>query len=122
MATPMYLDFVVLYVSDLEASRRYFTETLGLEDDPEQSGPNFHFLKSTGGGISFGLVPATRETPPAGATNLYLAMPGGLEVKRADLIAKGVEVSPIAERPFGTIFDTHSPDGQQVTMLVWPTA
>jgi catechol 2,3-dioxygenase-like lactoylglutathione lyase family enzyme len=121
MTADLRLNFVVLYVSDIEASRRYFTETLGFASEPGQSGATFLFLRSQrGGGIGFGLQLASAETPPAGTAEvfLYLDTPGDLEQLRETLTAKGVEASAIRQMPFGTIFSVKSPDGQPLTMMV----
>ncbi|HZC78398.1 MAG TPA: VOC family protein, partial [Ktedonobacterales bacterium] len=93
MTTDLYLNFVVLYVSDIEASCRYFTETLGFASEPGQSAATFIFLRSQrGGGIDFGLQLASAETPPAGTAEvfLYLDTAGDLEELRETLTAKGV--------------------------------
>jgi catechol 2,3-dioxygenase-like lactoylglutathione lyase family enzyme len=120
MTADLHLNFVVLYVSDIEASRRYFTETLGFAGEPGQSGATFIFLRSQRGGIDFGLQLASAETPPAGTAEvfLYLDTAGDLEQLREALTAKGVEASAIRQMPFGTIFSVTSPDGQPLTMMV----
>src|SRR5258708_12869092 len=112
MTADLRLNFVVLYVSDIEASRRYFTETLGFASEPGQSGATFLFLRSQrGGGIDFGLQLASAETPPAGTAEvfLYLDTPGDLEQLRETLTAKGVEASAIPQMPFSTPFISTSP-------------
>src|SRR5260221_12726040 len=75
MTADLHLNFVVLYVSDMEASRRYFTETLGLASEPGQSGATFLFLRSQhGGGIGFGLQLASAEPPPAATAAAFLSL------------------------------------------------
>lgn len=109
------LDYVVIRVSDLVASTRYFTETLGFTLVSDESGPNFSYIKSAPGGIDFGLMPVDENTKP-GHVELYFKTPD-LEGVRAELLGKGVEASPIMHPPFGTIFTITSPDGETLTMM-----
>jgi catechol 2,3-dioxygenase-like lactoylglutathione lyase family enzyme len=113
--TPV-LDFVMLYVSNIEASLAYFTEKLGFTYIAEESSPTFSQLKSTGGGIDFALFLATPETPTPGHVELYFKT-DDLESLREAWTAKGLEATPIYHRPFGSIFSVTSPDGQGLTML-----
>jgi len=111
------LDFAILYVSDLEASLAYFTETLGFSRVPEEDAPTFRYLRSGKGGMDFALLQAAAQTPPAGTTELYFATPD-LEGLHAAWTSKGAEATPIMARPFGSIFSTHSPDGHPMTMML----
>lgn len=114
MAQTPALDFVVLYVSDLDAALSFFTETLGFVYVAEGSGPTFKQLKGEGG-AELGLLPADPETLPAGTVALY----AGVSDPRSlhDQLAKrGVAVGPVESRPFGTIFTTPAPDGISLTM------
>jgi catechol 2,3-dioxygenase-like lactoylglutathione lyase family enzyme len=114
------LDFVVFYVSDLTQSGAYFTEVLGFTHIPEESGPGFHFLTGDGG-ISFGLAQAGEQTPAPGAIELFVKV-AGLSEQRAAIVGKGVEATPIEERPFGSIFGVHTPDGYPLTLFEPPAA
>ena len=110
------LDFVLLYVSTMDESLTYFTEKLGFTYIAEESGPGFSQLRSNGGGIDFALLLATPETLPAGQIELYFKT-NDLEHLRDAWITKGIEATPVAHRPFGSIFSVTSPDGQSLTML-----
>lgn len=109
------LDYVVIRVSDLAASTRYFTETLGFTLVSDESGSNFSYLKGAPGGIDFGLMPVDENAKP-GHVELYFKTPN-LEGMCSELLGKGVEASPIMHPPFGTIFTVTSPDGETLTML-----
>ena len=113
MSTQPTLDYVVIRVSDIEASFRYYTETLGFTTDPEQNGPTFRYLKGAPGGIDFGLFAADEEHQP-GHIELYLKA-HNLEGLREELLGKQVKVSPIMHPPFGDIFAVPSPDGESLT-------
>lgn len=110
------LNFLVFYVSDLDASLIYFSQKLGFSYDPEGDSPVFRQLKGAPGSPEFGLVLASAHTPPAGMVEVYFKTADLAGLHRA-ITERGVEATPIMERPFGPIFSTHSPDGQVVTML-----
>jgi len=119
MATP--LDFIVFYVSDLGKSLSYFTEKLGFTHDPTQDGPVFRQLSDGGSGIGIGLVLASRETPAPGTIELYFKT-ADIDGSRAAITGRGVEATPIEQRPFGSIFTVRSPDGNLLTMLQPPAS
>jgi catechol 2,3-dioxygenase-like lactoylglutathione lyase family enzyme len=116
MTSDLKLDFMVLYVSDLEASLTYFCETLGMTHVPEEDGPNFKFI--SGGGensMNFGLVQALPDRP-AGAIALYFKT-ANLAESRVELVSKGVEATSIEQRPFGSVFTVYSLDGHILSMM-----
>ena len=110
------LSFALLYVADIDATRRYFTEQLGLAHLPDQSGATFHLFAAGAGGIQFGLIPAGESDPPAGTVQLYFYTQD-LEGLRATLRDRGVDAGPIQHPPFGDIFDVPAPDGVPLTMM-----
>lgn len=114
--TTLPLDFVVLYVSDLEVTSKYFTEKLGFAVNEEQSGPDFHQLVSKEGTAGIGLALANEHTPAAGNVRLYFEAKD-LSGLRDTIISRGVELGPIQQMPFGKIFDVPMPDNFLVTML-----
>ncbi len=116
MSTLPKIDFVLFYVSNLEESRSYFTEKLGFQYIAEESGPGFCQLRGGEGGVDFALLQATAETPGAGATHVYFKT-SDLAGLRATLVNRGVEATEIAKRPFGSIFNVPTPDGELITML-----
>ncbi len=115
IATPA-LDFVVLYVSDLEGSLEYLTAKVGFIRDVAGDGPNFRQLKGAEGRPGLGLVQATAQTPAIGSVQLYFKTPE-LSKLRDAIINRGVELEPIQQRPFGSIFDVPMPDNLLFTML-----
>lgn len=114
MSTQPALAYVVIRVADIEASTRYFTETLGFTLVAEQSGPNFRYLTGAPGGIDFGLQGADEHLKPGDVELVFKT--GDLEGLREELIGKGVEASPIMHPPFGSIFTVQSPDNETLTM------
>lgn len=113
------IDFIVLYVSDLEASLAYFTQELGFGHDPAQNTPGFRNLVDGQRNIGFGLVQATEATPKPGSVELYFKT-DDLEGLRSSYISKGIAPTAIVHQPFGSIFSVQPPDGLLVTMLGEP--
>lgn len=113
------IDFIVLYVSDLEASLAYFTQELGFGHDPAQNTPGFRNLVDGQRNIGFGLVQATEATPKPGSVELYFKT-DDLEGLRSSYISKGIEPTAIVHQPFGSIFSVQPPDGLLVIMLGEP--
>jgi catechol 2,3-dioxygenase-like lactoylglutathione lyase family enzyme len=113
------IDFIVLYVSDLEASLAYFTQELGFGHDPAQNTPEFRNLVDGQRNIGFGLVQATEATPKPGSVELYFKT-DDLEGLRSSYISKGIEPTAIVHQPFGSIFSVQPPDGLMVIMLGEP--
>jgi hypothetical protein len=113
------LSFVLLVVDDLDASRRYLAEQLGLTHVPEQSGEGFHQFISGPGGIDYGLISAQAWPEPAGTAHLYFYT-DDIERLRATLLDKGVAAGPIQQPPFGTIFDVPSPNGEPPLTMLQP--
>ncbi|GCE28995.1 hypothetical protein KDA_44790 [Dictyobacter alpinus] len=120
MSTMPVLDFIVFYVSDLEESFTYFTETLGFKPTAEQSGPNFRYLKGNEERIGFGLNLVDENTPPAGTVELYFDTKNIGELHTA-LTARGAGTTPIIQMPFGSIFNVNTPDKHALVMLQSPT-
>lgn len=112
------LHFVVFYVSDLEQSLKFFTETLGLEHDPQQDAPDFRGFKVPAGALPFGLTPARKDAgaPRPGSIEVYFKT-DNLEGSRSALLEEGVQTTEITDRYFGSIFGVSAPDGIQMTMI-----
>ena len=113
------IDFIVLYVSDLEASLTYFTQELAFGHDPVQNTPEFRNLVDGQRNIGFGLVQATEATPKPGSVELYFKT-DDLEGLRSAYISKDIKPTAIVHQPFGSIFSVQPPDGFLVTMLGEP--
>ncbi|HEX2909635.1 MAG TPA: VOC family protein [Chloroflexia bacterium] len=113
------LDFVVFYVSDLDASQELFAGKLGLTHFPQGDETNFRQFISPEGGISYGLALGGPQSRPAGEIAIYFKV-ADIEAERAKIVANGVEATPVVQMPFGKIFSVKSPDGHILTMLEEP--
>lgn len=120
MATTPTPYFMLFYVSDLEESLAYFTQTLGLEHDPKQDAPDFRGFVHHPGFIAYGLALVSEGNSPEarvpGNVEVYFKT-DDLEGMHASLAGKGVPITAMAQRPFGTIFSIPAPDGHLITMI-----
>ena len=121
MSSAPVLDFVVLYVSNLEETCNYFTQTLGLEHLVDQDTPDFRGFAGGEKGLPFGIVQASEHTPRPGSVEIYLKTDNlaGLHTRLAQ---QGVRTTEIAHMPFGSIFTVDAPDVHIVTMLKEPSS
>src|SRR5512147_462906 len=102
----MNMGFVILYVQDMEKSKTFYTEVLGMPVVEAISGPNFVALKPSGGSLVALQNRATAPIQPKEGTT-----PGAFELSFEaedvdsvwkDWQSKGVEmVSQPEDMPFG---------------------
>ncbi|MEO7021848.1 MAG: VOC family protein [Ktedonobacteraceae bacterium] len=124
MATTPTFDFMLIYVSDLEESLTYFTQTLGLVHNPSQDTPNFRGFVGSEGSTGFGLALVSKENSPEarqpGTVEMYFKT-DNLEGMHSTLADQGVQPTEIAHRPFGSVFSIPAPDGHLITLFRPPT-
>jgi catechol 2,3-dioxygenase-like lactoylglutathione lyase family enzyme len=100
--TDMKLEVVVLPVSDIDRSKRFYGG-LGWRLDADFTAPDgFRVIQFTPPGspcsIHFGAPrPGVASAAPGSAQGLYLIVPN-VEAARGDLVARGVEVSEVFHR------------------------
>ncbi len=115
MQTPSF-DFVMIHVSDLEASLNFFTNVLGFERIAEGDGPGFRQLTGKGG-IEFGLMQADGQRAKPGDIEIYVKT-DDIHAMREAIIGKGVAAGPVMDRPFGQIVPLPTvPDGVRVIAM-----
>ena len=106
-----HLASIVLYVSDIVRSERFYRDTLGLEVDRREGAEPFWMGAKLEGGleIMFFQMPAKVGTTPA---IIFSLNEGGIDDIVAGLVAKGVTiVTPVSEAPGGWSADFLDPDG-----------
>lgn len=107
-------DFVALIVSDLEASRLFWTETIGLEPAPA-SPPGAHVFATHP--VAFAIrSPREGESTGSGGVSIWFAFDGDVDVYARTLSERGVTVSPSQPGPFGRFFAFTDPDGRAITV------
>ncbi|KOS05266.1 glyoxalase [Flavobacterium akiainvivens] len=113
------LTFASLQVSNLEASKEFYTKKLGFEID--NANPQACIFTYNKGQASFAI--RTPLEPIEGrelgiGVALWFAVDENVDELREKLIAKGLtDVLPIIETPFGRAFHVKDIDGYKLTFL-----
>ena len=111
------LEVVLLPVSDIDRSVRFYRDQVGFDLDHDTTNEHMHVVQLTppgsGCSIVLGDLPAHREMAPGSMRGLQLVV-SDAERARQELIDRGVEVTEITvfdERDGGTVFGFSDPDG-----------
>lgn len=113
------LTFASLQVTDLEASKAFYTQKLGFEIG--DTNPQACIFKYNQGEASFAI--RTPLEPLEGrelgiGVALWFAVTESVDELKAQLIANGVTTAgPVIETPFGKAFHVKDPDGYKLTFL-----
>jgi glyoxylase I family protein len=102
---------IVFYVSDIERTEKFYTETLGLELARQEGAEPFWLAGQLDHGLEvvFFQMDATRGSTPALVFDLA---EGGIDDIVEALAAQGVTiVTPVSEAPGGWSADFLDPDG-----------
>src|SRR6185295_15077198 len=99
--------FVVQYVKDIAAARRFYESVLGLR--VQRSHPSF---------VQFDKFALASDQPLAGGgqPELYWLVENA-EAAFADLSKKAEVTMPLRQQPFGKVFGIRDPDGQPRYLL-----
>lgn len=99
--------FVVEYVKDIEAARRFYEDVLGLR--AQRTHPTF---------VQFDHFAIASDEPMAGtgAPEVYWLVDDAEQAFR-DVSAAATVVLPLRKMPFGTVFGVADPDGQPQYLL-----
>lgn len=100
--------FVVEYVKDIQAAKRFYEDVMGLK--AERVHPTY---------VQFEHFAIASDAPMAGgggAREIYWLVPDAERAFRA-LSAVAEIVLPLEQRPFGTVFGVSDPDGQPQFLL-----
>ena len=107
-------DFVAFIVSDLEKSKAFWTETIGLQPAPT-SPPGAHVFQTHP--VPFAIrSPRAGESTGAGGTAIWFAFDGDLDGYATLLTQRDVRVSPVQPGPFGRFFVFADPEGRSITV------
>ena len=116
----MNLDFIILYVSDMDKVKAFYIDILDLSVVKEASGPNFITLRS-GGGAMLGLQDkagaqfAPRDETHSGSVELSFSV-DDVDATWKHWKENGVEVlSDPTDLPFGRYFIAKDPEGHYLS-------
>jgi len=98
--------FVVEYVKDIQAARRFYEDVMGLQ--AERVHPTY---------VQFDHFAIASDAPMAGgAREIYWLVPDAQRAFRALSAATEIVIPPV-RKPFGTVFGVRDPDGQPQFLL-----
>jgi predicted enzyme related to lactoylglutathione lyase len=118
------LELVAVPVSDVDRAKRFYTEQVGFNADPEhQVGDNLRFgqLTPPGSACSIALGTGLTDAEPGSVTGLQLVV-SDIDAARAQLLDGGVEASEVQDFPWGRFVFFADPDGNRwaVQQIVRP--
>ncbi|MBF6593725.1 MAG: VOC family protein [Thermaceae bacterium] len=108
------LNNINLIVRDVEQSKGFYTEVLGLSDTPRSHPPDFAVLEA--GGVTLSLQQASRmgENPEPGNVELSFEVENVAATLQKLREVKAQGVSEPKTEPFGSMFDARDPDGYRL--------
>jgi predicted enzyme related to lactoylglutathione lyase len=109
------LELVAVPVSDVDAAKVFYTEKVGFTADHDHRvSDTMRFVQLTppGSACSIAIGEGITDAAPGSAPNLQLVV-SSIQEARAELVGRGVEVSPIQEFPWGTFVFFQDPDGNR---------
>ena len=118
----MNLNFVILYMRDLEAGKAFYTQVLGMTVVEAASGPTFVSLRAAGGGAMLALQDKMASRLPPGREDAAGSVEVSFEVEDVDGTwtawkDKGVEmVTEPMDLPFGRYFMARDPEGHYLSV------
>ena len=107
------LELVAVPVSDVDRAKAFYTERVGFNADHDHrvsDSVRFVQLTPAGSACSIAIGDGLVKTPPGSAQGLQLVV-DDVEVARAELLERGVEVSEVHDFPWGSFVFFSDPDG-----------
>jgi catechol 2,3-dioxygenase-like lactoylglutathione lyase family enzyme len=109
----MKLELVAVPVSDVDRAKAFYVDQVGFNADHDhQVSDELRFVQLTppGSACSITIGKGVVDTPPGSAQGLQMVV-SDVEAVRAELGARGVEVSDVQEFPWGKFVFFSDPDG-----------
>lgn len=109
------LELVAVPVSDVDAAKEFYTEKVGFTlDHDHRVSETMRFVQITppGSACSIAIGEGITDAAPGSAPNLQVVV-SSVQDARDQLVASGVEVSPIQEFPWGSFVFFQDPDGNR---------
>jgi predicted enzyme related to lactoylglutathione lyase len=109
------LELVVIPVSDVDRAKAFYTEKLGFNADQDNKvSDEVRFVQLTPPGSACSIAIGTglsESPPPPGSVQGMQVVVADIEVARAELVERGVEVSEVHDFPWGRFVFFKDPDG-----------
>ncbi len=116
------IELVFVGVSDVDRAKHFYAEVLGWGCDHDQrvtDGVRFLQVTPPGSACSIAFGEGINPMPPGAQLGLQ-AVVDDLDAVRADLLARGVEVTGVDEMPWGRFSFFRDPDGNAWTLQELP--
>ncbi len=117
------LELVAVPVSDVDRAKAFYTEKAGFNaDHGHRVSDEIRFVQLTppGSACSIAVGMGIVDTPPGFAQGLQLVI-SDINAARAELLERDVEVSEVAEFPWGSFVFFSDPDGNGWSVQQLPT-
>ena len=109
------LELVAVPVSDVDRAKAFYTEQAGFNADYDHRvSDEIRFVQLTppGSACSIALGLGITDAPPGSVRGLQMTVPD-IDEARAELVARGTEVSEVEEFPWGKFVFFSDPDGNR---------
>jgi catechol 2,3-dioxygenase-like lactoylglutathione lyase family enzyme len=118
----MRLELIIIPVSDVDRSKAFYTDKIGFHADHDATPTaDIRFVQLTppGSACSIAIGTGIIEAEPGSVRGLQ-AVVDDIEATRADLVARGAEVSGIQDLDWGRFVFFADPDGNQWALQQLP--
>ena len=118
----MKLEVVHVPVSDVDRAKAFYTEKIGFNADHDhQVNEELRFVQLTppGSACSIAIGTGLTDMEPGSAKGLQLVV-DDIEAARAELAARGVEVTEVQVFPWGSFVFFSDPDGNRWALQQLP--
>jgi predicted enzyme related to lactoylglutathione lyase len=109
------LELVAIPVTDVDRAKAFYADQVGFNADHDHTvSDEIRFVQLTppGSGCSIVLGKGITEAAPGSVEGVQLCVKD-VDLARAELTGRGVEVSEIEEYPWGRFVYFHDPDGNK---------
>ena len=109
----MKLELVAIPVSDVDRAKAFYADKVGFNADHDHKvSDEIRFVQLTppGSACSIALGTGISDAPPGSVKGMQMTV-ADVSAARAELVARGVEVSPVQEFPWGMFAFFSDPDG-----------
>ena len=116
------IELVTVPVSDVDRAKAFYVDQAGFTADHDHAvGDGLRFVQLTppGSACSIALGEGITEAEPGSVPGIQMVV-GDADAARAELAARGVEVSEIQEFPWGRFVFFSDPDGNRWSVQELP--
>ncbi len=118
----MKLELVAVPVSDVDRAKAFYTEKVGFNADHDHTvSDELRFVQLTppGSACSIAIGKGITDMKPGSVTGLQMVV-ADIEAAHAELQGRGVDVSPIDVKPWGSFVFFSDPDGNKWALQQLP--